>query len=95
MNVKITNLSISTLLILTNLYFLPYSIILLLNKGGSMGYGLLVLPISLSVNLLLLTSGLTFKKRFNKSIALLIINSLGFIWAAFWLWLFLTTPKID
>ena len=50
-----------------------------------MGYGLLLVPFSLSINLLMISSGLTFKRKFNKSIGLLIINlcrtSLGFILA--------------
>jgi hypothetical protein len=60
-----------------------------------MGYGLLILPISVSINLLLIFSGLTFKKRFNRSIGLLVINSIGLVWAVFWFWVLLTTPKID
>jgi hypothetical protein len=60
-----------------------------------MGYGLLLVPFSLSINLLMISSGLTFKRKFNKSIGLLIINSVGLVWALFWLWLLLSTPKID
>jgi len=63
--------------------------------GGAFGYGLLILPISLSINLLLISAGLTFKTKFNNSIGLLIINGLGLLWASFWLWLLLTTPKLD
>ena len=92
---KITNWTISSLLILINLYFIPFSFITIRNSGGPMGYGLLILPISVSINLLLIFSGLTFKKRFNKSVILLFINSIGLVWAVFWFWLLLTTPKID
>jgi hypothetical protein len=92
---KITNWTISSLLILINLYFIPLSFITIRKSGGPMGYGLLILPISVSINLLLIFSGLTFKKRFNRSIGLLVINSIGLVWAAFWLWVLLTTPKID
>ena len=60
-----------------------------------MGYGLLLLPFSLSINLLGISSALTFKRKFNKSIGLLILNSIGLVWALFWLWLLLTTPKMD
>jgi hypothetical protein len=65
------------------------------STGGAFGYGLLILPISLSINLLLISAGLTFKTKFNNSIGLLIINGIGLFWSLFWLWLFLTTPKID
>jgi len=92
---KTANWTISTLVILTNIYFLPFSFVTIKSTGGAFGYGLLILPISLSVNFLLITSGLTFKTKFNSSVGLLIINGLGLLWALFWLWLLLTTPKID
>jgi hypothetical protein len=65
------------------------------STGGAFGYGLLILPISLSINLLIISAGLTFKTKFNNSIGLLIINGLGLLWSLFWLWLLLTTPKMD
>jgi hypothetical protein len=92
---KTANWTISTLVILTNIYFLPLSFVTIKSTGGAFGYGLLILPISLSINLLLISAGLTFKKKFNNSIGLLIINGVGFFWASFWLWLLLTTPKMD
>jgi hypothetical protein len=66
---------------LANIYFIPFSFITLKNSGGAMGYGLLLVPFSLSINLLMISSGLTFKRKFNKSIGLLIINSVGLVWA--------------
>jgi len=60
-----------------------------------MGYGLLMLPILLSTNLLLITAGLTFRNKFQNSILLLFINGLGLVWNLFWLWLLLTTSKMD
>ncbi len=92
---KATNWTISTLVILTNIYFLPFSFVTIKSTGGAFGYGLLILPISLSINLLLISAGLTFKTKFNNSIGLLIINGLGLLWSLFWLWLLLTTPKMD
>lgn len=92
---KTANWTISTLVILTNIYFLPFSFVTIKSTGGAFGYGLLILPISLSINLLLITTGLTFKTKFNKSVGLLIINGLVLLWAFFWLWLLLTTPKMD
>jgi len=62
---------------------------------GPMEYGFLMLPVSISVNLLLVTSGLSFKKKYSNSVGLLIINSIGLIWAAFWLWINLTIPQMD
>jgi hypothetical protein len=92
---KKANFTISILIFLANIYFIPFSFITLKNSGGAMGYGLLLVPFSLSINLLMISSGLTFKRKFNKSIGLLIINSVGLVWALFWLWLLLSTPKID
>ena len=92
---KTANWTISTLIILTNIYFLPFSFVTLKSTGGPFGYGLLILPISFSINLLLITSGLTFKTKFNNSLGLLIINGLGLLWSLLWLWLLLTTPKMD
>jgi hypothetical protein len=65
------------------------------STGGAFGYGLLILPISFSINLLLISAGLTFTTKFNNSIGLLVINGLGLLWSLFWLWLLLTTPKMD
>ncbi|OJV26757.1 MAG: hypothetical protein BGO32_07835 [Bacteroidetes bacterium 37-13] len=65
------------------------------STGGAFGYGLLILPISLSINLLLISADLTFKTKFNYSVGLLIINGLGLLWSLFWLWLLLTTSKMD
>jgi len=93
--VKSVNWIISTLVILTNIYFLPFSIITVKSSGGAFGYGLLILPISLSINLLLITAGLTFKSKFKNSLGLLIVNGLGLIWASLWLWLLITTPVMD
>ena len=92
---KAINWTISTLVILTNIYFLPFSFVTIKSTGGAFGYGLLILPISLSINLLLISAGLTFKTKFYNSIGLLIINGIGLLWSLFWLWLLLTTPKMD
>ena len=86
---KTANWIISTLLILANLYFLPLSFDIIKSTGGDFGYGLLFLPISLSINLFLITSIMTFKKNFNSSFGLLILNSHGLLWTLFWLWLML------
>jgi hypothetical protein len=92
---KTANWIISTLIILTNIYFLPFSFVTIKSTGGVFGYGLLLLPISIPINLLLISAGLTFKRKFNQSVGFLIINGLGLLWSLFWLWLLLTTPEID
>lgn len=95
MDLNIPNRVIATIIILTNLYFIPINYTVIRETGGPMGFGLLMLPILLSTNLLLITAGLTFKDKFKNSIFLLILNGLGLVWNLFWLWLLLTTPKMD
>jgi hypothetical protein len=95
MEIKKLNWTIATLIILTNLYFIPLNFITVKESGGPMGFGLINLPLLLSTNLLLIPAVLTFNKKFKNSIILLIINGLGIVWNLFWLYLFLTTPKMD
>jgi hypothetical protein len=95
MELNIPNRIIATIIFLTNIYFVPSSYTVIREAGGPMGYGLLMLPILLSTNFLLITAGLTFKDKFKNSIFLLIINGLGLLWNLLWLWLLLTTPKMD
>jgi hypothetical protein len=61
--------------------------------GGPWGYGLLTLPLTASINLLIIPAVLILKKQYNSSKVLLIINLIGFLWALFLLYLFLTVPR--
>jgi len=58
---KQANFTISVLIFLVNLYFLPFSFVVLKNSGGAMGYSFLLLPISVSINLFIISSALVFK----------------------------------
>ena len=91
----VANKVVAVLLILANIYFIPLSFILLKSKGGPFGYGLLAVPITLSVNLLLISARYSFKSRFNGSYEILMLNCLGLCWAVFWFWLFGTGPLLD
>lgn len=93
-NLKTTNWTILTLIFLTNIYFLPFTFIETKSYFRTNSFEF-ILPISLSINLLFITAGLTLKTKFNNSIVLLIFNVLGLLWSLFWLWLLLTTPKMD
>jgi hypothetical protein len=95
MELKVPNRAMATFIILTNIYFVPLNYTVIRDAGGPMGYGLLMLPILLSTNFLLITAGLTLKDKFKNSIFLLIVNGLGLLWNLLWLWLLLTTPKMD
>ena len=95
MELKIINRTIAVLIILTNVYFIPLNYVTIRDAGGPMGFGLLALPILLSTNLLLINAGLTLKSKYKENILLFCINAAGLIWNLFWLWLLLTTPKMD
>jgi len=95
MELKIVNRIIAGIIILTNIYFIPLNYITVKESGGPMGYGFLILPILFSANLLLIPAGLTFNQKFKNSIWLLFINGIGLIWNLFWLYLALTTAKMD
>lgn len=86
MELKIPNRAIATIIILTNIYFVPLNYTVIRDAGGPMGYGLLMLPILLSTNFFLITAGLTFKDKFKNRIFLISVNVLGLVWNLFWLW---------
>lgn len=79
---------ISMLILLLNLYFVPLSIYIIHTRGGSLGYGLVALPITISINLFLIPCAISFNPGFNSSILLLIINLLGLLWTLMWFWRF-------
>ena len=76
---KVYNISASIGLLLLNLYFLPLTFLTFYSGGGSWGYGLLVIPFSLPINLLIIPAFLALKKNGRSSVNLAIINSIGFI----------------
>jgi len=89
------NIIVGIWIILVNLYFIPFSVLNIINEGGPMGYGLLNFPIILFINLLLITALLSIKKSFRNSLGLLIINLIGAIISIFLLYLMLSTPLMD
>lgn len=48
-------------------------------SGGPMGFGLMALPFTLLINLLLIPAIQIFKKSFENNILFLILNSFGLI----------------
>ena len=95
MELKLQNRVIATIIILTNIYFIPLNYSVIRDAGGPMGYGLLMLPVLLSTNFLLITAVLGFKDKYKNSVLLFVINCIGLLWNLFWLWLALTTPRMD
>jgi hypothetical protein len=77
-----------------NIYFLPFTLIQIKDFFNTSNFEL-ILPISISINVLIVTSALTFKKKFNNNIWLLIINGLGLIFSTFLVYLLLTTPSFS
>jgi hypothetical protein len=82
---RITDIFIPTLIILSNLVFIPLTIQIITTTGGPMGFGLLILPVTISINLLLLPAILTIVKRNESNTGFKIINLLGLTWSLFWL----------
>ena len=80
---------------LLNVYFLPFTIIQILTSGGPMGFGILTIPFTFIINLLLISAYIVLRKKNENSVLLLIINSIGSIFAFLLLLLLLTTPKMD
>jgi len=70
-----------------NLYFLWSTYTIIWGKGEG-GLGIILLPITLSINILLIPAFLNLKKNQEDKL-LAPINTLGFIWCFFWLVLFL------
>ncbi len=73
------NKIIGGILVLGNiLYFIPQTIKLISTGGGPMGYGILIIPLFLSINAFLFTGILAFIKRdtFPRTSAMLFIISL-------------------
>jgi hypothetical protein len=87
--VKTANWTIAILLLLVNGYFLPLTVEIVYTSGGPSGVGLIFLPVSLSINLLLISAGFVFMQKFNKSFKFLVVNTLLMFWALFWLWMLL------
>jgi hypothetical protein len=95
MKLNVLNKVVSVLIILLNLYFLPFTVIQIYTSGGAMGFGLMTLPFTLLINLLLIPAILIFKKRFENSIFILILNSTGFIISSLIFFLLITTPNFE
>lgn len=91
---KKVNLILGVIIIVVNFYFIPVTFNNLLESGGAMGFGLLIIPFTFIINLLLISAYLSFKSKYSKSKTLLIINLIGIIFSISLLWLLFTTPLI-
>ena len=74
------NKIIAILVIILNLiFYLPLTVQLIMSQGGPMGFGLLILPLSLLVNLFLIPAILIFRKKRLEYINISFVNWIGFI----------------
>jgi len=94
---KLNNINkiVSILIILLNLYFLPFTIMQIYRSGGPMGFGLMTLPFTILIHLLLISAILIFKKRFENNILFLVLNSFGLIITLLLFFLLITTPNFE
>jgi len=84
------NLTVSILIFVVNVYFLPMSIDIIISTGGPFGFSWIFFPYSFSVNLLLLSARQTFKPKNKTSIGLLVFNGIGLIWSLYLLFILLS-----
>ncbi|MEW7292842.1 hypothetical protein [Aquimarina sp. 2304DJ70-9] len=77
------------------LYFLKGTFDLIKESGGPMGFGGLVFPILISINLLMIPAFLTFKNKLKGSKGLLIVNFFGLLWILFWFKIVILDPLFE
>ena len=95
MNIKTLNKIFAFLIILLNLYFLPFTIVQIISTGGAMGFGLLAIPFTFSINLLLIPAFFALKKKYENNALIFAFNSIGSIIAFALFILLITIPKMD
>ena len=91
MNLNILSKVISILIILLNIYFVPLTVKQIYTGGGAMGYGLLLIPFTLTFNLFLITAIKSFEKQNENNLTLLIVNSIGLLIGIFLFGIVITT----
>ena len=87
--IEFTNIIIGFLIFLANFFFIPFSISIIINGGGPFGFGLIILPPSIIINLFLVSSLFLVKKSVRNSNLMLIINLIGLIFSLIMLYLVL------
>ncbi len=89
------NFILATILVIINFYFIPLTFVILKENGGSMGFGLYLVPISFFINLLLIPAFYSFKDKYRGSKLLFAINVIGVFFSLSLFWLFITTTSLD
>ena len=79
MKFKIINKILAISVIIINFYFLPFTIIQIYSTGGAMGFGLLAVPFTFTINLFLISAFYSLKKRNENHKTLITLNAIGLI----------------
>ncbi len=70
---------IAILILLSNIFFIRFTILNILTGGGKFGYGLLILPFTFSYHLFIVTALIELLRK-RKSKLTLILNYIGLTW---------------
>jgi len=70
---------IAIAILLINVYFLYWTIEIIRTSGGPMGWGLLILPFTVAVNLLIIPAVLSLQKRYEGNDYILTVNAMGLV----------------
>lgn len=87
MKLKTVNRIIAIVILLANVYCVPVSFLIIKDTGGAMGFGYIILPFLLFLNILIVPAILTFINRFKENQFILCVNSLGILLILFFIWL--------
>lgn len=95
MNIKIINLFLAAIIIICNIPLLIANFKIIKTDGGSMGIGLIALPILLFCNIFMIPAILTCFKKNRQNKFLLVLNIVGVICCLFFAFIIISTPKMD
>ncbi|GEM_PF-5786703 len=92
---KVVNIFLAVLIIISNLYLIPLHIFIIRENGGPMGIGWMISPFLTICNLFVIPGIFTLFKKFRNNNFLLFLNIMGFIFCFFLAFLAISTPKMD
>ncbi|WP_445748056.1 hypothetical protein [Polaribacter sp.] len=92
---KKINFLLAIILIIVNIYFIPLTIINIKNSGGAMGFGLLLAPFTIFINLFVIPAFIVLKEKYRENKFLFVVNLIGTIFSISLFWLLISTPILD
>lgn len=93
MSRRIPNIILSIVIIGANLYYFPLTVQIIRSGGGSWGFGILALPFTIVINLLLIPGIVFLFSKYEKKKGLLLTNIIGTIGIASLSYLIYTIPE--